>query len=156
MKGLLPVCLLLSAAVCQAQIFKCRDGDGRTSYSQQPCPVGSSRLEMDGRQSLSVIEQEARQRASRQQYGKELQDWAGKRDKARQAEEKAAQRERQAGRKKWLVERQHCQRLADKQASLRQSLYQGQAVKELDRLKLRLAKVEDQMQDRACHLYKDD
>ncbi|MBW7566328.1 DUF4124 domain-containing protein [Chromobacterium subtsugae] len=156
MKAVLLVCLGWTAVCCQAQVFKCRDADGGTSYSQQPCPAGSRSLAMDGSAPLSVIDGGDSQRAARQQYRQSLRDWSGRRDKARQAEELAAQRERLAGRKKWLAERQHCQRLAGKQASLRQGLRQGQTASELERLKFRLAKVEDQMQDRACHLYKDD
>ncbi|MEO3961005.1 hypothetical protein [Chromobacterium piscinae] len=86
-------------------------------------------------------------------YREQLREWADKRDKNQQADAKTEQRERSAQRKKWLAEREHCRRLDAKRAALDAKLRRGQPLQEAERVKLRLAKVEDQMQDRACHLY---
>ena len=146
--------LLLGANLCQAEIFKCRDGAGRVQYGGQPCPPGSQPLEMAERP-LSVIEPNDGGQAAKR-YREQLRQWSDKRDKNQQADAKAEQRERSAQRKKWLAERQHCRRLDAKRAALDADLRGGQPLREAERLKFRLAKVEDQMQDRACHLYKDD
>ena len=154
MKNLLLLGLLLGAELCSAEVFKCRSADGSVVYGQQPCPAGSQTVEMD-RHPFSVIEQnDGGQTAKR--YREQLRQWSDLRDKSRQADAKAELRERSAQRRKWLTEREHCRRLDAKRAALDANLRRGQPLQEAERVKLRLAKVEDQMQDRACHLYKED
>ncbi|MBX9298069.1 DUF4124 domain-containing protein [Chromobacterium piscinae] len=153
MKNLLLLGLLLGAELCPAEVFKCRSADGSVAYGQQSCPAGSRALEMESHP-FSVIEQNDGGQAAKR-YREQLREWADKRDKNQQADAKTEQRERSAQRKKWLAEREHCRRLDAKRAALDAKLRRGQPLQEAERVKLRLAKVEDQMQDRACHLYKE-
>ncbi|POZ62197.1 DUF4124 domain-containing protein [Chromobacterium alticapitis] len=155
MKMLSLVCLMAVCLAAQASVFKCRDAAGGIAYSQQPCPPGSRKLEMAS-QPFSVVEQDEQARAVAQRYRRDLTDWLGKQDKARQKAAAAADKERRDKRKKWLAEREHCQRLDDKRRALGGRLREAASRKEADRVQARLAKAEDQMQDRACHLYKED
>ncbi|AXE30592.1 hypothetical protein DK842_12170 [Chromobacterium phragmitis] len=154
MKNLFLLGLLLGADLCSAEVFKCRSADGSVVYGQQPCPPGSQPLEMSSHP-FSVIEQNDGGQAAKR-YREQLRQWSDKQDKSRQADAKFERRERAAQRKKWLAEREHCRRLDAKRASLDASLRGGQPLREAERAKARLAKVEDQMLDRACHLYKED
>ncbi|WP_440029938.1 DUF4124 domain-containing protein [Chromobacterium amazonense] len=147
--------MLLLSSSGLAEIFKCREPDGRIAYSQQACPLGSQRIEMNA-QPFSVVEQDERDRAATQRYRRDLADWLGKREKAQQKAEAVAERERREARKKWLAERERCRRLGDKQRALSEQMRQAASRKAADRVQMRLARVEDQMQDRACHLYKED
>ncbi|OQS09621.1 hypothetical protein B0T37_12795 [Chromobacterium violaceum] len=154
MKNLFLLGLLLGADLCLAEVFKCRNADGGVVYGQQPCPTGSRRVEM-ATHPFSVIEQNDAGQAT-QRYREQLRQWSDKRDKNRQADARTEQRERSVQRRKWLAEREHCRRLDAKRAALDANLRRGQPLREAERAKSRLAKVEDQMQDRACHLYKED
>lgn len=155
MRSLYFLCLALAWQACAAQVVKCRDEAGRIAYGQQPCPTGHERLELSS-QPFSVVEQGEQDKAATQRYRRDLQDWVGKQEKARQKAAVAEERARRDQRKKWLAERERCQRLAEKKRVLHDSARQAASNKEADRAQMRLAKVEDQMQDRACHLYKDD
>ncbi|KIA81306.1 hypothetical protein QR66_06075 [Chromobacterium piscinae] len=155
MRILMLLGMILADQAWAAQVYKCREPDGRIAYSQQACPLGSQRIEMNA-QPLSVVEQDERDRAATQRYQRDLADWLGKRDKAQQKAEAAAERERREARKKWLAERERCRRLGDKQRALSEQMRQAASRKAADRVQMRLARVEDQMQDRACHLYKED
>ncbi|UTH75132.1 DUF4124 domain-containing protein [Chromobacterium sp. IIBBL 290-4] len=147
------VLFLLLCSAGHAEVFKCLDKANRISYSQQPCPQGSVRMAMEGA-SLSIVESSQQGAATR--YRQELKQWSAQRDKQRTQDGKAEKLANERAQRKWQEEKAHCQRLADKRKALSDSMRIGMTPAQLQTAQSRLVKVEDQMQDRACHLYKDE
>ncbi|MGC0151493.1 DUF4124 domain-containing protein [Chromobacterium vaccinii] len=146
--------LLLAAMACQAEVFKCRDRDGGIHYGQQPCPPGSRALE-PASDAFSVIERDDGGREAGH-YREQLEQWSDGREKRRQADARAERREQTARHRKWLAERERCRKLDARRGALAAELRRSLPLREAARGRQRLAKVEDQMQDRACHLYQED
>ncbi|WP_434630247.1 DUF4124 domain-containing protein [Chromobacterium sp. CV08] len=154
MKNLFLLGLLLGADLCLAEVFKCRNADGGIHYGQQPCPPGSRALE-SASGAFSVIEREDGGREAGH-YREQLEQWSDGREKRRRADARAEQRERAAQRSKRQAEREHCRRLDARRGVLAAELRRSLPLREAARGRQRLAKLEEQMQDRACHLYQED
>nr|WP_199067586.1 hypothetical protein [Chromobacterium sp. ASV5] len=153
-KGLAIIALALAASA-QAEVYKCRNSQGAISYRGQPCPPDATPLPRGGG-GLSVVQREAhqlRQEEAARQAAQAERQAARQREAARERE---GERRRAEDARRYARERERCLRLFAKRGEIHAQLGAGLPAREFERHKNRLVKVDDQLQDGACHRFKEE